>query len=297
MGMRFSMILGGCSGALSTLVYWAVARQFFHITHVVAILSVLAIAICLSCGLIIGSIFKLTLICGGPDFKGSAVGVAKGFVGLGAGVYATIFQALRVSDESALDFIPVLAFFFIICAVIPAWLLLPPKGQIKPDLIEIQTKPLHFYILYVSLFVLACLILVSSIRDILDEDDEDASTGMSSKSTRDYKKVAMLLIIWLGPIWSLLLLPRKVVEGGPLCVMQDEEQVDGNSDQATEEKKNLISSYQKPIPPATVEVAEEPRTDLNLTEMLQTPSAYLMLWTAIILVGSGTYKTNNVRLS
>ena len=232
MGMRFSMILGGCSGALSTLVYWAVARQFFHITHVVAILSVLAIAICLSCGLIIGSIFKLTLICGGPEFKGSAVGVAKGFVGLGAGVYATIFQALRVSGESALDFIPVLAFFFIICAVIPAWLLLPPKGQIKPDLIEIQTKPLHFYILYVSLFVLACLILVSSIRDILDEDDEDDSTGMSSKSTRDYKKVAMLLIIWLGPIWSLLLLPRKVVEGGSLCVMQDEEQVNGNSEQA-----------------------------------------------------------------
>ena len=34
--------------------------------------------------------------------------------------------------------------------------------------------------------------------------------------------------------------------------------------------------------------------DRNLLQMLQTPSAWLLLWTSTILVGSGTYKTNNM---
>ena len=106
MGTRFSMSLGGTAGVVFTMIYWAVARQFVHLACVVLTLSILAVAICLSCGLIIGSIFKLAIMCGGDTTKGSAVGVAKGFVGLGAGVYATIFQALRTADESALDCVP-----------------------------------------------------------------------------------------------------------------------------------------------------------------------------------------------
>jgi sugar phosphate permease len=89
-GMRFSMCLGGHTGALSTIACWAVARQFLVLPHVVAltVLSLLAVAICLSCGLIIASVFKLMLTCGGPDARGFAVGIAEGFVGLGAGVCA-----------------------------------------------------------------------------------------------------------------------------------------------------------------------------------------------------------------
>lgn len=282
MHMRFSMILGGSSGALSTLLYWAVARQFVPVSHVVAFLSILAIVICLSCGLIIGSIFKLTLICGGPD-KGAAVGVAKGFVGLGAGVYATIFQALRTADETALDFIPVLSFFFIVCVVVPAYLLLLPKGQFKPENMDMQTTPLHFRTLYLSLFVLACVIVGSSIIDIVGADDGDPTTGMSAKHSRDYKKVIMLLLIWLGPIWSLLFLPRRIEESP--AATRDEEIP--HVDKPASEKTALVS------PAVNIEV-EEASIDFNLQEMLQTPSAWLMLWTTVILVGSGTYKTNNM---
>lgn len=292
MGMRFSLILGGCSGALSTTAYWAVARQFFPIHHVVAILSILAVLICLSCGLIIGSIFKLTLLCGGAESKGSAVGVAKGFVGLGAGVYAIIYQALRTAEESALNFILVLAFFFLVCAVIPAWLLLPHKRLMTPMRIKIETQPLHFHMLYVSIFVLASVIVGTSIHAIMLENDDNSETGMSSKHSRNWAKVGVILVIWLGPIWSLLVLPRNAAHEETSVMPIDERKLTMKEPiQIINEKEALVSSYQNsdmsltPVPPSS---------DMNLYELLQTPSAWLMLWTTTILVGSGTYKTNNV---
>jgi hypothetical protein len=278
-GVRFSMCLGGSTGALSTMIYWAVTRQFFPVVHPVTLLSLLAVAICLSCGLIIGSIFKITLLFGGAETRGSAVGVAKGFVGLGAGVYATIFQALRTTNESALDFLPVLAFFFILCAALPAWFLLPTKEQAAPDLILIQTTPLHFRTLYLSLFVLGTVIVFSSITDILNESDPTAS---NSHDQRNYGKVVVILIIWLGPIYSLLYLPRK----------QEKKPLDDQYAKNEAEQTFLLESYQSISPPKDQVVQQ--RADLSLPEMLQTPSAWLMLWTTIILVGSGTYKTNNM---
>jgi MFS family permease len=41
-------------------------------------------------------------------------------------------------------------------------------------------------------------------------------------------------------------------------------------------------------------VVQEVKKEFTLPEMLRTPSAWLMLWTTTILVGSGTYKTNNM---
>jgi len=297
-GMRFSMCLGGCTGAISTMIYWIIARKFIVVSHVVAVLSLLAVCICLSCGLIVGSIFKLTLLNSSPGTKGSAVGVAKGFVGLGAGVYATIFQALRTEDESALDFLPVIAFFFILCAAFPAWLLLPGKEQIACELLQYDTTPLHFRILYLSLFSLALVILGSSVMEIMNEND----TAAGSRQTRDYRKVAFILLIWLGPISSLLFLPKHK-EDLPFISQQElsgrgiEDKVSDpsksqakNTDEAAEA---LLDSYQKNSLPAKPEVVDQ-RPDLSLPQMLQTLSAWLMLWTTTILVGSGTYKTNNM---
>jgi hypothetical protein len=291
-GVRFSMCLGGSAGALSTMIYWAVTRQFFPVFHPVTLLSLLAIAICLSCGLIIGSIFKITLVFGGADTRGSAVGVAKCFVGLGAGVYATIFQALRTTNESALDFLPIIAFFFFLCAALPAWFLLPTNEQAAPDLILIQTTPLHFRTLYLSLFVLGTVILVSSITDILNENDP---TTLSNHG-RDYGKLALILIIWLGPIISLLYLPGKQEKEGPLAdslTFKAQMPLDNQYNKTEKEQMVLLDSYHSTSPQID-EVVVEQRADLSLPEMLQTPSAWLMLWTTTILVGSGTYKTNNM---
>lgn len=82
MKMRFSMALGGIAGAAFTTIFWAFCRYphvfTFVMVYPVGTLSILAVAICLSCGLIVGSIFKLTLLCGGPDGTGPSVGIAKG---------------------------------------------------------------------------------------------------------------------------------------------------------------------------------------------------------------------------
>ena len=89
MKMRFSMTIGGISGAFFTITYWMLCRyprlitSTLMTTYPIPTLSVLALLICMSCGLIVGSVFKLTMLCGGRKGKGPAVGIAKGFVGLG----------------------------------------------------------------------------------------------------------------------------------------------------------------------------------------------------------------------
>lgn len=280
-GMRFSMSLGGCSGCLCVVLYWLVSRSFIYLGNPVIVLGLLAVAICLSCGLIIGSIFKLTLLCGGPTTRGSAVGIAKGFVGLGAGVYATIFQAFRTQHESALDFLPVIAFFFILCSALPAFFLLPNKGQATPDNIQIDTTDAHFRTLYISLFALGTFIVGNSLWDILHQNNSVLLSGYD----RDYAKIAFVLIIWLGPIVSLLYLPRKQRETLPTKVAVGETQ--------PLVSKSITESNEKgDVQPAPV--VEEGIPNLTLVQMLRTPSAWLMLWTCLILVGSGTYKTNNM---
>lgn len=386
MKMKFSMSLGGISGAFFTTLYWILCRsssgggghqhssqQFFSFFHQypVPILSILAIAICMSCGLIVGSVFKLTMLCGGPQGKGPAVGIAKGFVGLGSGIYATIFQAFRKSSESSLDFLPVIAFFFLLCATIPALLFLPNKNQSHPHLLNIETTTLHFRVMYITLFVLCCFIIASAIYDILCNTNDVIDVPTKD---REYGKVMLILMIWLIPIVSLLYLPREKLEihdddGLPASeathlfsqtaaatddksetaalssgtpsdedVDDDEEECrNSNKDDSQnaimqswrmlhEEEQNhgvlpkyqsldprkalLLASIAKISPSSqslNVQENEEKeqmihntnivvdfRADLSLPEMLQTSSSWIMLWITMILVGSGTTKTNNM---
>ncbi len=120
-------------GCASLLTYWAVARQFLAVPHawLVTTLSILGISIFLSSALVTGSVFKIIVASCGPGTKGSAVGVAKGYVGLGAGAYACIFDAIRQPGESDLDFLPMAAFFAMTCATLPALLLLPSRETLQ----------------------------------------------------------------------------------------------------------------------------------------------------------------------
>ena len=333
MKMRFSMSLGGVSGAVFTTMYWLLCRHpsAFPIfqQHPVSILSLLAVAICLSCGLIVGSVFKLTMLCGGPDGKGPSVGVAKGFVGLGSGIYATIFQAFRSESESGLDFLPVIAFFFLVCATLPALMLLPTREQSHPHLMNMETTHLHFRTMYGSLFILCLFIIGSALTDIWWEP-----TSLQPKR-RSIGKVILILLLWLGPIASLLVLPRKKEqddekteaseitslvpnpnECSPLSFSSTPEE-DGTLDQgdhneaiqnswrAVQEeeqqhgygrnKKTQYKDDSVSMPMLTTKnVVVDFRADLSLPEMLRTPSAWLMLWICLCLVGSGTCKTNNM---
>jgi MFS family permease len=285
MKMRFSMAWGGILGAFFTTLYWILCRYPDLIPgfmeHPVGILSVLAIAISLSCGLIVASTFKLTLQCGGPDGKGLAVGVAKGFVGLGSGVYATIFQAIRTDKESTLDFLLVIAFFFIVCATLPACFLLPPKEEFHPQLLRIETTSLHFRTMYAALTVLGIYILCSALLDIQNIEPVD---------DRNFGQVLVTLILWLGPIVSLMFLPRKGDEDHIISnestslikpAMENGETVQGGT-------QSLGSRGE------SEDVLSPPSKELSLPQMLQTSSAWIMLWITLVLVGSGTAKTNNM---
>eukprot|EP00339_Tiarina_fusa_P018945 CAMPEP_0117007640 /NCGR_PEP_ID=MMETSP0472-20121206/7455_1 /TAXON_ID=693140 ORGANISM="Tiarina fusus, Strain LIS" /NCGR_SAMPLE_ID=MMETSP0472 /ASSEMBLY_ACC=CAM_ASM_000603 /LENGTH=196 /DNA_ID=CAMNT_0004709481 /DNA_START=55 /DNA_END=642 /DNA_ORIENTATION=+ len=118
-GTRAGITVGGITGASALMLYWAFAKQYILVANlsvVVAILSALGVVIFLSCALITGAVFKIISCSCEAGTKGSAVGVAKGFVGLGSGAYACIFQSIRQPSTSDLDFLPMCAFFFICAA-------------------------------------------------------------------------------------------------------------------------------------------------------------------------------------
>jgi MFS family permease len=252
-GPRISLILGGIMGALSTTLFWAMARQFFSAhDHIVEILTTLGVLISLACALIIASVFKI-IMTSCKDTKGHAVGVAKAHVGLGAGVYVCIFSGLTHSSD--LDYLPMCAFFFLTCVTLPAIILLPTgKVNYRDD-----ATPYHYRILYVSLLILGIMVLWNTTRLLLG-DLRDGDQSLWS--------VCGILFVWLVPIMSLLYIPRKVPAKN-----QDEEAL------------RLIEEQQQ-------STAED--TNYNLVQMLKTQSAYLMLWTCTIVVGSGLVETNNM---
>jgi len=389
------------------MMYWFVAKKFIQLSHssLVPALSVLGISIFLSSALVTGSVFKIIVSSCGAGTKGSAVGAAKGYVGLGAGAYACLFESIRLPHESNLDFLPMAAFFAIAAATIPALVLLPTRQQLQRDIIQDDATPRHFHVLYGSLVAMALMVIGNSIVSLMvdgggdDNPDgdsgtpemaEDGDTGESisvaleesnilegkSSSHRHIGMAIVLVGVWLGPIMSLLLLPRRRQGSHQIVSVLDDEHPDytdsvpdtrvqsmdddeearvahGNTsigasngfaerhdsersnstrgdvsmhsisnDQhqiagvgnEQEERGLLHSDSQSSSPEAddngevdgihrtttslmhsapalTVDDEEE---NLNLVQMLRTPSALLMLWTTTILVGAGTVETNNM---
>jgi hypothetical protein len=81
------MSVGGIVGALSLVLYWTVAKSVLPVNRdwIVPTLSMLGVLIFLSNATVIGSIFKILVRRCTPGDRGTAVGLAKGYVGLGAG--------------------------------------------------------------------------------------------------------------------------------------------------------------------------------------------------------------------
>ena len=205
-GTRWAMSLGGATGAASLLLYWLVARQLVLVprSYLVSVLSGLGVTTFLSCALVTGAVFKIIVSCTGAGTKGSAVGAAKGYVGLGAGLYACLFQALQARGQSDLDFLPMAALLFLLCATLPALCLLPNQRQAQEMAATLRDDctPLHFRALYCSLVTLAMIIISNSLRKLYDSERQ-SSSGTS------YGMAFLLLFVWLGPIVSLSALPRE----------------------------------------------------------------------------------------
>ena len=343
-GARNSICAGGIFGSISLMMFWAVAKG--HVpyissssenedpTFVIAVLSILNVGIFLSCALVTGSVFKVISCHCGPGSKGSAVGVAKGFVGLGSGAYACLFQFLKQPNTSDLDFLPLCAFFFITAASIPSWIGIPSKANeaFVPDVFT----PLHFRILYGSLSTLATLIIGNALLRLYDD-----SIGKShDDAPPNYLMAGLLIFVWIVPIISLLYLPQRSgpesegttvdppvrsgsSDGGyEQVTLLDESNDVATSDESSNDGSNIgdiplepmMSQYEESLPddeeiangeggvagessqadPFAYTPSIGVRRDKNLFEMLKTPAAWMMLWTTTILAGAGTVETNNL---
>lgn len=279
-GPRTSLSTGGWMGCAALLLYYGVATQTIVVPRplLVTFLSGIGVLIFLSSAMVTGSVFKLIVSTCGPGTKGSAVGVAKGYVGLGSGLYAALFRSLPVHSD--LDFLPMAALLAALCAGLPARILLPVEA---PAVTVDETTPRHFRILYASLGGMASVIIATSLSALHHTQLRHAN----------YPLFLLLLLLWWGPLVALWYLPRNdrigVSEDGPVQRIEDDEVLTSEELDAQhndeEEEQGLLTS---------IETEDEPRQEYTLLQMLQTPSALLLIWTTTILVGGGTVVTNNM---
>ena len=228
-------------------------------------------------------------------------------MGLGAGVYAVLFESIRQPSQTDLDFLPMSALFFVVAAALPATCLLPVQGNLE-ERVDLTT-PLHFKTLYLGLVTLAFLVAGESVVRLLEggSSDHQAGGGLDEqKKTRDFIIAACVLLAWFGPILSLGCIPVSTRSSG--TEIDDPGSAEKGRDPASldpEEIRSLhvgdslgemeslgneeIEQEEEEYPP---EVVPARLSDRNLGQMLSTVSAWLMVWTCTILVGSGTVMTN-----
>ena len=224
-GTKVGLVAGGIQGSVSLSLYWCVATQFFPVERALLVptLSMLGVTIFLSCALITGSVFKIIVSTCGPGSKGTAVGAAKGYVGLGAGVYACMFNSIRSKGQSDLDFLPMAAFFFFACVTIPSFCLMPSNKTVQETVLHDESTPFHFRSLYCSLIAMATLIIVNSLRELYDDDETTETTADDKHDGPNIPMALFLVTIWVGPILSLQLLPKKSTLAGPVQEHEEEE--------------------------------------------------------------------------
>ena len=88
-GPRFTAVFGGVLNAVTLTAYWAVTRKIIHVgdqSAVVAVLCFLGVVVYIGSACITG-VYCATLSRNHPTRSGTAVGVAKGWVGLCGGMF------------------------------------------------------------------------------------------------------------------------------------------------------------------------------------------------------------------
>ena len=330
-GIKFGMVGGGILGAMALVSFWTVATQHgqgggqeqsqlqlqlqlhdppFNTNTLVAILSSCAVVIFMASALITGSVFKIMVQSTSHEHRGQAVGAAKGYVGLGSGAYAVLFESLRRSTD--LDFLPMAAFFFIAAASLPALCLLPTKRDEHVIRVDTTTSA-HYSSLYMGLVAMAVLVIGQSIVELLSSNDQDetsnnnnnfqnSSQRKSEKATPDYLMSLMVPLVWFGPILGLLILPRKKYDALTTNAQDaaDDEalplKVDSDTNTNAPFTTDIVDDFEDEIDGigGVAQVAAPVIGDYTLRQMLGTASAWLMLWTCTILVGGGTVMTNNL---
>ncbi|CAB9515816.1 Nodulin-like [Seminavis robusta] len=333
-GVRRAISCGGMMGATFMMAYWAVARQFIQLPSkacVIATLFCLGAGFCIANGLVIGAIYKILVCSSTPTTKGSLVGVAKGYVGMGSGVYACLFQAMKTAlhSKSDLDFLPMAAVIALMGAVVPALTLLPSQQDttslwsLPREKIDKTTKG-HFTVLYMGLLALAVMVMRTSLGELFAESWEGESLRRTPSS--HISKGIVLLALWLGPILFIRVLPTSSVaapeddstvlssgiydvedpNNNELCEVDYPQSITPGehspllAKEAGDDRHSYVS--QRTETTIAEDYAEKCSEDssmmmngnYNLSQLLQTPHAWVLIWIALVIVGSGTMMTNNM---
>jgi len=297
-GPKFGLWFGGILSASALLSYWVVAREFVQLPHflIVPTLCLLGVLIFSSSALITGAVFKIIVGTCGAGTKGSAVGAAKGYVGLGSGAYACMFESLRMPSD--LDFLPMAAFFSIMAVTVPAVFMLPNKKHMVFDPSCDRMTPMHLRFLYASLIGLAMLVVGTSISELHSIDVEEEEVRGLARMGTHYGRALLTMSLWFAPIVALLFVPTNEDENVAFDEVDDDDEehvptsesepVDPLSIGKHEEQEETIQQH------LSIEDKSEAPAHRNLFEMLQTRTAWLFAWTSVVLVGGGTLMTNNM---
>jgi MFS family permease len=312
-GPKVGLIAGGILGSLALMLFWAISRSVIPVVSVsliVSLLSACGVLIFVASSLITGSVFKLLVHYTSPQYKGSAVGAAKGYVGLGSGAYAVMFESLNRSND--LDFLPMAAFFFLAAASLPAICFLPNESKnqreglndsttvSRMDTIPDSSTSAHYSSLYIGLLSMAFLVIGQSIVQLL----QVGSTEHSHSRGPNYIVTYIIPLVWFGPILAWFLLPTKGSTTRYDTTLQSKgSDTNDNNDQYCENNFRTDHDYNLEHNHETEFLLDEsePTIDENpelhnydLFQMLQTSPAWLLLWTCTVLAGGGTLMTNNL---
>ena len=226
--------------------------------------------------------------------------MAKGYVGLGSGAFACLFESIRTPTSSDLDFLPMGAFLFLACASIPSWCFMEKQQHPVPDVLT----PLHFRVLFVSLLCLAAVVVGSALMNLYKQEHGGKQATSSGEPEPNYYMTFLILTVWIGPLVMQLFLPRKnvaaeeaiysmLLEGGE----EDQDRRDTNQIVSDDENEEDISSsssrsslrsidaegFGDEVNDTAGEFSEV--QDKNLFQMLQSPSAWILLWISTMIVG------------
>lgn len=289
------------------MVYWAVARGFFNVdrSSIVPVLSTLGFCIFMTNSMVVGSIFKAIVVSCGSGSKGNAVGAAKGYLGLGSGLFAAIFDTLRGGSlvESDLDLLPMAAIIVTLGVTVSALAFMPSHAEMMStsNLIVDDCTPSHLRLVYIGLFGLISLVLFNSISGLRNEA---ASKNDYHGGEPHYFMTVLLVMLWVAPVLALFLIPKKYDQIPSVAEQHLETRsqhtqyasLDGDAETSLLSGNDFEGEPEESSHAASVVVDEEgvDWTPRDLKQMLYTSSAWLIAWISILLVGSGTFVTNNV---
>lgn len=225
-GPRMAMITGGLGNTIHLTCYWMIVTERWKLQNLnvlIVLLCILGVLIFMGCALVTGSVFKVIVESCGKGTKGKAVGCAKGYVGVGSGVYVCLFGAifggssshggaklstspLLVSSLSSsldgpqnpelnsLNFLIMAAILSFLAAVLPPLCLLPKqtsRGVSSYKNIRDGTRNVHFRVIYAGLTLLGFWVVGISLTEIDNTGNGGDNGGVSPEDPSIVNKTSI----------------------------------------------------------------------------------------------------------